>query len=86
MYGEGNCAYITRLRSNYYPVSILCRYIEAANLDLLGQLPLFRPLTTKKSGYILTNGRLSYSRCREIFKAALKELGYNPKDYGLHSL
>ena len=40
----------------------------------------------KKSGYFLTNGRLSYYCCREIFKAALKELGYYPKDYGLHSV
>ena len=47
---------------------------------------MFRPLTKKKSGYIFRNGRLSYSRCREISKAALKELGYNPKGYGLHSL
>ena len=25
-------------------------------------------------------------RCREIFKDAFKEVGYDPKDYGLHSL
>ena len=40
----------------------------------------------KKSGYILKNGRIPYSRCKDIFKATLNELGYNPKDYGLHSL
>ena len=28
----------------------------------------------------------SYTRCREIFKTTLKDLGYDPKDYGLHSL
>ena len=86
VYREGNWVYVAKLRGNYCPVSILRRYIQAANLDLSSQLPLFRPLTKKKSGYILRNGRLSYSRCREIFKAALKELGYNPKDYGLRSL
>ena len=86
VYREGNCVYVAKLRGNYCPVSILRRYIQAANLDLWSQLPLFRSLTKKKSGYILRNGRLSYSRCREILKAALEELGYNPKGYGLHSL
>ena len=49
-------------------------------------LPLFRPLTKNKSGYTLRNGKLSYTRCREIFKTTLKDLGYDPKEYGLHSL
>ena len=86
VYREGNYVYIAKLESKYCPVSILCRYIEAANLDLSSQLPLFRPLTKKKSGYSLRNGKLSYTRCREIFKATLKDLGYGPRDYGLHSL
>ena len=29
---------------------------------------------------------LSYSRCREVFNEALKAIGYDVKDYGLHSL
>ena len=29
---------------------------------------------------------VSYTRCREIFKTTLKDLGYDPKEYGLHSL
>ena len=62
---EGNWVYVAKLRGNYCPVSILRRYIQVANLDLSSQLPLFRPLTKKKSGYILRNGRLSYSRCTE---------------------
>ena len=57
-----------------------------ANLDLSSHLPLFRPLTKNKSGYTLRNGKLSYTRCREIFKTTLKDLGYDPKEYGLHSL
>lgn len=86
VYREGNCVYIAKLESNYCPVSILRRYIEAAKLNLSSQLPLFRALTKKKSGYTLRDGKLSYSRCREIFKAALKDLGFDPKIYGLHSL
>ena len=49
-------------------------------------MPLFRPLTKSKSNYSLRNGNLSYTRCREIFKTTLKDLGYDPKEYGLHSL
>ena len=55
-------------------------------MDLSSHLPLFRPLTKKKSGYSLRNGKLSYTRCRELFKTTLKDLGYDPKEYGLHSL
>ena len=80
---EGNYVYIAKLENKYCPVAILRRYIEAANLDLSSHLPLFRPLTKNKSGYSLRNGKLSYTRCREIFKTTLKDLGYDPKEYGL---
>lgn len=86
VYREGNYVYIAKLESKYYPVAILCSYIEAANLDLSSHLPLFRPLTKSKSGYSLRDGNLSYTRCRIIFKTTLKDLGYDPKEYGLHSL
>ena len=32
------------------------------------------------------NGKLCYTRCREIFKDALEDVGYDPKDFNLHSL
>ena len=86
VYREGNYVYIVKLEGKYCPVAILRRYIEAANLDLSSHLPLFRPLTKTKSGYSLRNAKLSYTRCREIFKTTLKDLGFDSKDYGLHSL
>lgn len=86
VYREGNYVYIAKLKGKYCPVAILRRYIEAANLDLSSNLPLFRPLVKTKSGYTLRNAKLSYTRCRELFKTTLKDLGYDPKDYGLHSL
>ena len=86
VYREGNYVYIAKLENKHCPVAILRRYIEAANLDLSSHLPLFRPLTKIKSGYTLRNGKLSYTRCREIFKTTLKDLGYDPKEYGIHSL
>ena len=51
-------------------------------------LPLFRPLRLFKSSniYKLYGSKLSYTRCGEIFKNCLKELGLDYKFYGLHSL
>lgn len=86
VYREGNSVYISKFESNYCPVAVLRRYIQAADIDLSNQLPLFRPLTKKKLGYTLRNGKLSYTRYKEIFKDASKDVGYDPKDYGLHSL
>ena len=84
MYIEwGNYVYIAKLENKYCPVAILRRYIEAANLDLSSDLPLFRSLTKTKSGYSLKNGKLSYTR---LIKTTLKDLGYDPQEYGLHSL
>ena len=73
--------YISQLDSNYCPVTVLRWYIHSADIDLSSQLPLFRPLTKRKLGYSLRNDKLSYTRCREIFK----DVGYDPKQYGLHN-
>ena len=86
VYREDNYVYIAKLENKYCPLAILRKYIEAANLDLSSRLPLFRPLTKNKSGYSLRNGKLFYTRCREIFRTTLKDLGYDPKEYGLHNL
>ena len=56
---EGKCVYIAKLENKYYPVAILRRYNEAANLDLSSHLPLFRLLTKNKSGYSLARKYLS---------------------------
>ena len=68
VYREDNYVYFAKLEGKYCPVAILRRYIEAANLDLSSHLPLSRPLTKTKSGYSLRNAKLSYTRCREVFK------------------
>ena len=86
VYREGNYVHIASLENKYYPLIIQRGYIEVSNLDLSSHLPLFRPLTKKKSGYSLMNGKLSFSHCREIFKTTLKDLGYDRKKYDPHSL
>ena len=88
IYREGNYVYIKKLGSKYCPVDVLRRYTEAANANNEPDLPIFRPLRFFRSSNVfkLYGTRLSYTRCRELFKECLTELGYNAKNYGLHSL
>jgi hypothetical protein len=88
VYREGNLVYVARSRTKYCPVQLLLRYIEAAKIDFGSSLPLFRQLTfhKKTNSYSLRTSGLSYTSCREMFKEALKSLGQDPKEYGLHSL
>ena len=87
VYREGNKVYIKRLFNKFCPVALLERYILMAEVYLNSNLPLFRPLRLFKSSntYKLYGSKLSYTRCREIFKNFLKELGLDYKFYGLHS-
>ena len=39
-----------------------------------------------KSKHELRSGSLPYTRCREIFKEALEDIGVDSSKYGLHSL
>ena len=86
VYRDGNYAYMAKLEGKYCPIAILRRYIEPANLHLSSHLPLFRRLTKSRSGYSPRNAKLSYSRCRAIFKTTLKHLVYDPQECGLNSL
>ena len=88
VYREGNYVYISRLNNHYCPVVLLERYIHMADIDPTSTAALFRQVRLFKSinRYKLCGDKLSYSRCRELFKNCLKDLGYNEKLYGLHSL
>ena len=88
VYREGNYVYISASESQYCPVSVLRKYMNLAGIHDNSNLPLFRPLVFHKSNssYTLRDGKMSYSSCREILRDSLKQLGYNPDDYGLHSL
>ena len=90
VYREGNFVYVSRLKDKYCPVAILEmeRYMTNAGMDCSSNLPLFRVLRFYKSSntYKLCRNKLSYSRCREIFKDCLKDLGHDSSRFGLHSL
>ena len=48
---------------------------------------LFQPICSTKAGESLrASGTISYTCLREQFKKKLKQLGYNPAEFGLHSL
>ena len=88
IYRESNYVYVKRLGNNYCPVALLERYILMGDTNLSSSTALFRPVRLFKSTseYKLYGGKLSYTRCREIIKDCLKELGLDHKMYGLHSL
>jgi integrase len=71
------------------PVNMLHQYLKCAGIsDLQSNDFLFRPITYLKSSglFTLRKGKVSYSRCREIFKEALESIGIDSSKFGLHSL
>lgn len=88
IYREGNYVYIKKLGNKYCPVEVLRRYTDAANANTEPNSPIFRSLRFFRSSnhFKLYGTRLSYTRCRKLFKECLHELGYDEKKYGLHSL
>ena len=63
-----------RLGNSYCPVALLERYIWIRDINLSSSVTPFRPVRQFKSTseYKLYGGKLSYTRCREIFKDCLK--------------
>ena len=70
-------------------VAMLEKYMAKAGtcISLISWLCLFREITRTARGEMFrASGSISYARLRELFKMKLQELGYNPANYGLHSL
>ena len=69
-------------------MAILRRYVNTACIHSESDLPIFGPLRFYWSinRYKLYGLRRSYTRCKEIFKECLKDLGHDHSEYGLHSL
>ena len=68
--------------------SFLCYLDTCTNVELiLVKMRSFSSLFLTYPYRPLAHKALSYSRCRELFLDALKEIGVQePKAYGLHSL
>ena len=86
VYREGNYVYIKKIDTEYCPTKMLRRYMDTSNAVAEPHLPIFRPLRFFRSEEKLYGTKLPYTRCREIFKQTLRDLGYDEKQYGLHSL
>ena len=65
-------------------MEVLQHYTDAANANTEPNSPIFRSLRFFRSSNLfkLYGTRLSYTRCRELFKKCLHELGYDEKKYG----
>ena len=86
-YRQGDSVIVARTGSSACPVAMLEHYYDMAALPKLSKLHLFRGIVVTKSGERLrSQGSLSYTRLRELFLSKLFELGFNPKQFGLHSL
>ena len=80
--------YISASGTRYCPVGVLSKYMDLAGIHVRSNVPLFRPLVFRRSNssYSLRDAMIAYTSCREILRNSLKQLGFNPDGYGLHSL
>ena len=86
-YRQGGRVLVVRTGSQTCPVTMLERYYSMVSLSQQSKLRLFRGIVVTKSGECLrSQGSLSYTRLRELFLSKLTQLGFDPKQFGLHSL
>lgn len=90
VYKEGSTVVISRTPNDTCPVAMLERYLRKANIMPSSEEFIFRSILycKKSKSYKLRNGNkpLSYTRAREILLEALKSLGLESGNFGLHSL
>ena len=86
-YRQGDNVVVARTGSSKCPVTMLERYYAMASISKESKLRLFRGIVSTKSGERLrSEGSLSYTRLRELFLQKLTSLGFDAKQFGLHSL
>ena len=86
---EGAWVIVSATGKQTCPVNLMRKYLQCTDsLNVDQNNFVFRPLTFYKSlnSHKLRKGKISYSRCREIFKESLEAIGVNSKHFGLHSL
>ena len=84
---KGDEVVIARTGNPTCPVTTLERYMRKTGMQWEDQRFLFRAICSSKTGESLReSGGISYTCLREQFKKKLKELGYAPEQFGLHSL
>jgi len=84
---KGDEVIIARSGKETCPVTYLEKYLWRTGTSLQEQRFLFRPIGRTKNGERLQElGSISYTGLWEQFKRKVSKLGYNPIDFGLHSL
>ena len=84
---QGNELVISRTGNSTCPVAMLETYLARTGTQLTDHRFLFRPICkTAKSESLRESGSISYSCLRESFRKKLRDLGYDPDIYDLHSL
>ena len=84
---QGDSVLVARTRSSTCPVAMMERYMFMAEIKPASSLSLFRGIVnTKNDQRLRQSGSLSYSRMRELFLVKLTALGFDAKQFGLHSL
>ena len=80
IFRDGSTTVISDFSENYSPVSILKLYLSKCNTKIGEDVFVFTALSyrAKQQAYVpLKNKPLSYTRCRELFLDALKQIGVN---------
>ena len=68
------------------PVSMLEKYTILGEIDMASELSLYRGISKVKGKEKLrAAGGLSYTRMRELVLGKIREMGYDAKEFGLHS-
>ena len=86
-YRQGDTVMVARTGTQTCPVAMLERYVAAAGITLSSPLRLFRGIVSTKRGERLrAAGSLGYARMRELLLTKLEQLGYDKRQFSLHSL
>ena len=84
---RGDEVIIARSGRGTCPVTYLENYLRRTGTSLQEQRFLFRPICRTKNGERLRDsGSINYTCLWEYFKRKVSKLGYNPTNFGLHSL
>ena len=86
---QTSCSKVMNFRTgnSTCPLAMLETYLARTGTQLSDHRFLFRPICkTARPEMLRGSGNISYTCLGESFRKKLKELGYNPDNFGLHSL
>ena len=86
IYRKGKTLFLAEQTGEGSVFELLLRYLRQGGLKMGENRFLFGRIKTREGRqYIDGSENISYQVCREVIKAKVKKLGYNPENYGTHS-